>query len=122
MVSVLVCLLLSGCAAVPAAGLPPVTGRTDACGYTWARTGEPAPVIHLAHEPDWTKYPGGCRVPQIRGCTDRTPAMAVILTRQPLAEMLAEPGECNTVFHELRHALGFTHAEAHSYTPRDYTR
>lgn len=80
-------------------------------------------MIILEHQPDWTKYPGACRQVGVRGCTSVTANnVALLQIRQPLAAALAEAGECNTVWHELRHALGYVHAEPHGYTPVDHTR
>ncbi len=115
-------LLLTSCT-TPPAGQPPKVGTADTCGYTWQRTDSPAAVIFLEHQPDWTQYRGLCQAPQIRGCAIAGAQGATVLQfRQPIAAMLADPGECNVVWHELRHALGYRHAEAHAYTPIDRTR
>jgi hypothetical protein len=101
-------------------------GKTDWCGYTWQQTMVPADVIEFVHEPNWDKYPGQCRIAGIQACASRrsvgSKSVVTILTTRPHVQMLADPGDCNAVHHELQHALGLTHAEEHMYVPQDKTR
>jgi len=100
--------------------------KVDSCGYTWTKTQPVASVITIRHEPDWKNYPGTCRQFGIRGCAARTVVgdthIVDILVREPIEKAFTQAGSCNVIDHELRHAKGEVHAEAHSYTPQDYTR
>lgn len=114
-VSVLVAVLLGGCDQKP---------KADCMGYTWQKVAPVASTITIRHEPDWRKYPGLCRNFNTQGCAERTinPVGGVhvdILLKDPPDSYT---GTCNTLTHEIRHALGEVHVEPHSYTPRDYTR
>lgn len=114
-VSVLVAVLLSGCDQKP---------KADCMGYTWQKVAPVASTITIHHEPDWRNYPGLCRNFNTQGCATRSikPDGGVhvdILLKDPPDSYT---GTCNTLTHEIRHALGEVHAEPHSYTPRDYTR
>lgn len=124
--SLLIVYGIAGCTKAEDAGKPPVEGKADFCGYTWAKTSPASVFIRYKVEPDWRKFPKGCDEMGIRGCTSAfildSQTISEIVLREPLETMLQEKGECNVVFHEFRHAMGYTHKEAHSYTPRDYTR
>ncbi len=110
MVRWLIPLLLLGCDGTP---------KADCMGYTWQKTDKVALVIAIRHEPDWRNYPDACRDFNIQGCASREGDLVTILVKEPLDSY---KGSCNTLTHEIRHALGESHPEAHSYTPRDYTR
>jgi hypothetical protein len=115
--SVLLALLIGGCGEKP-------QQQADCMGYTWEKVDPVASSITIRHEPDWRKYPGTCNDFNIQGCASRTKISenyhhVDILVREPLDNY---KGTCNTLTHEIRHALGEIHPEAHSYTPRDYTR
>jgi hypothetical protein len=97
-------------------------GKADMCGYTWTKTAPASTSINFTYEPDWRKFPKGCDYIGIRGCAQRTDGHTEIFLREPLEDALKEKGACNVVYHELEHALGRSHAEKHSYTPRDHTR
>jgi hypothetical protein len=112
--SVLLALLIGGC------GPTPEAQKADCMGYTWQKVAPVASVITIRHEPDWRNYPGTCRQFGINGCASRSPSGVVeILVKEPPDSYT---GTCNTLTHEIRHALGEIHPEPHSYTPRDYTR
>jgi len=100
--------------------------KVDSCGYTWKKVAPVASIITIRHEPDWRNYPGECRALGIRGCATRTVIgdshIVDILVREPIEKAFTQAGSCNVIDHELRHAKGEVHAEAHSYTPQDYTR
>jgi hypothetical protein len=88
-------------------------------GYTWKKIRPAAEHVIIRQESDWRNYPGTCRKFEIQGCAWRVGTTAYILVKYPVESY---KGSCNTLTHELRHAMGETHLEAHSYTPRDHTR
>jgi hypothetical protein len=116
--SVLLALVIGGC------GPTPEAQKADCMGYTWQKTMPVASSITIRHEPDWRNYPGSCKDFNIRGCAERSVLAdgthhVSILVKDPPDSYT---GTCNTLKHEIDHALGLTHPEKHSYTPRDYTR
>ena len=115
--SVMLALLIGGCGEKP-------QQQADCMGYTWEKVDPVASSITIRHEPDWRKYPGTCNDFNIRGCAARSVNFdgtqhVDILVREPLDSYT---GACNTLRHEIDHALGMRHKEPHRYMPRDYTR
>jgi len=123
LISIVIALLLGGCGDT---SKPNEVGKADMCGYTWSKTQPVASIITIRHEPDWRNYPGTCRQFGVRGCAARTVVgdthIVDILVREPIETAVTQVGSCNVIDHELRHAKGEVHAEAHSYTPQDHTR
>ncbi len=99
-------------------------GKTDGCGFTWKKARPAATVITLSIEPDWRKYQGACASLGVKACTtiDVRSGLAAIQLTRPLDESLGDTGACNPVWHELKHGMGYDHAEAHLYQPRDHTQ
>ena len=105
---------------------PAQVGKVDDCGYTWRKTGRASDSITIERLDDWRDYPGACRQIGVRGCAVRFETDNHVDTRilivGSVEESLKSTHACEPVAHEIRHALGYSHDETHSYTPKDHTR
>lgn len=87
----------------------------------------PSTIIFIKHELDWSKYPGPCNSLYVNGCAETTQVdqntrMTTITLREPIEAAVARKDVCSPFKHELDHALGKDHSEAHMYAAVDLTR